>query len=152
MCYNFFHMRKSILIILIAIAVTTFLIAGNAYSVEKLDHDCLKCHKVTNESVLTLLKGSFPDIKVLEVRPSQIKGLTEVTVESQGQKGILYVDSSGKYLVSGSILDVKTKTNFSQQRFNEINKVDISTIPLDDALVMGDKDAKYRVIVLDDPD
>jgi thiol:disulfide interchange protein DsbC len=102
--------------------------------------------------VLTLLKGSFPDIKVLEVRPAQIKGLTEVTVESQGQKGILYVDSSGKYLVSGSILDLKTKTNFSQQRYNEINKVDISTIPLDDALVMGDKDAKYRVIVLDDPD
>jgi thiol:disulfide interchange protein DsbC len=145
-------MRKSLFIILIAIAVTTLLIARSAYSIETFDHDCLKCHQVTNESVLTLLKGSFPEVKVLEVRPAQVKGLTEVTVESQGQKGILYIDSSRKYLISGSILDIKTKTNFTQQRYNEINKVDISTIPLDDALVMGDKDAKYRVIVLDDPD
>ena len=145
-------MRKSLLIIFIAIAVTTFLITHSAYSIETFDHDCLKCHQVTNEEVLNLLKGSFPDVKVLDVRPAQVKGLIEVTVESQGQKGILYVDSSRKYLISGSILDVKTKTNFTQQRYNEINKVDISTIPLDDALVMGDKDAKYRVIVLDDPD
>jgi thiol:disulfide interchange protein DsbC len=135
-----------------AIAVNTFLIAHRAYSIEKFDHDCLKCHQATNEEVLNLLKASFPDIKVLDVRPAQVKGLTEVTVEAQGQKGILYIDSSRKYLISGSILDVKTKTNFTQQRYNEINKVDISTIPLDDALVMGDKDAKYRVIVLDDPD
>jgi thiol:disulfide interchange protein DsbC len=134
------------------IAVTTFFVTHSAYSIETFDHDCLKCHQVTNEEVLNVLKGSFPDIKVLDVRPAHVKGLIEVTVESKGQKGILYVDSSRKYLISGSILDVKTKANFTQQRYNEITKVDISTIPLDDALVMGDKDAKYRVIVLDDPD
>jgi thiol:disulfide interchange protein DsbC len=145
-------MRKLLLITFIAIAVITFVVTRSAYSIEKSDHDCLKCHNVTNAEVLNLLKGSFPDIKVLDVRPAQVKGLIEVTVESQGQKGILYIDSSSKYLISGSILDVKTKANFTQQRYNEINKVDISQIPLDDALVMGDKDAKYRVIVLDDPD
>ena len=91
-------------------------------------------------------------MKVLEVRPAQVKGLFEVAVESKGQKGILYVDSSKKYIISGSILDVKTKTNFTQERYSDINKVDVSKIPLDDALVMGDKDAKYRVIVFDDPD
>jgi len=142
--------RRYILIILIALS--TFILTRGAYGVETCDHTCLKCHQVTSENVLNLLKENFPDVKVLEVRPAQVKGLLEVAVESKGQKGILYVDSSKKYIISGSILDVKTKTNFTQERYSEINKVDVSKIPLDDALVMGDKDAKYRVIVFDDPE
>ena len=145
-------MRKYILIIFTAFAITTFLVAHSAYSAETCDHACIKCHQVTSEDVQNLLKGSYPDIKVLDVRPAQVKGLLEVAVESKGQKGVLYLDSSKNYIVSGSIIDIKTKTNFTQERHNEINKVDVSKIPLDDALVMGDKDAKYRVIVFDDPD
>jgi thiol:disulfide interchange protein DsbC len=89
---------------------------------------------------------------VIEVRPAQVKGLFEVVVEQKGQKGIIYIDSSKEHLISGSILDLKTKTNFTQERFNEINKVDVSKIPLDDALVMGEKYAKSPVIVFDDPE
>jgi thiol:disulfide interchange protein DsbC len=91
-------------------------------------------------------------VKILEIRPSEVKGLWEIDLESKGQKGIIYVDFSKKYVVSGSIIDIKTKANVTQDRFSSINKVDISQIPLDDALVMGDKEAKYRVIVFDDPD
>ena len=52
----------------------------------------------------------------------------------------------------GALVDIKTKANLTQERFNEINKTDVSLIPLDDALVMGDKDAKNRIIVFTDPD
>ncbi len=33
-----------------------------------------------------------------------------------------------------------------------MNKVDVTQIPLDDALVMGDPKARFRAIVFDDPD
>lgn len=152
MCYNF-RMRKTLLVIFTVLSITTFIISRSAYSVESCDHTCSKCHQVTNEDITNLLKESIPDVKVLDVRPAQVKGLIEVVLESKGgQKGILYMDSSKKYIVSGSIIDVKTKANFTQERYNEVNKADISKIPLDDALVMGDKDAKYRVIVFDDPE
>jgi thiol:disulfide interchange protein DsbC len=65
---------------------------------------------------------------------------------------VVYVDFSKKYLISGALVDIKTKANLTQERFNEINKTDVSLIPLDDALVMGDIDAKKRVIVFTDPD
>jgi thiol:disulfide interchange protein DsbC len=151
-CDIIFDMRKSVLIIFIALMITIFVAAHGAYSVETND-------QATKEDVQTLLQHSFPDVKVLEVRSAQVKGLLEVAVETNGQKAIIYVDSSKGYLISGSVIDLKAKTNLTQERYTEIikkygefSKVDVSQIPLDDALVMGDKDAKYRVIVFDDPD
>ena len=120
-------------------------------SVEKCNHDCIQCHKLSNEEAVDVLKGNVPDVKILEIHPAQVKGLWELAIETKGQKGLAYIDYSKKYIISGSIFDIKTKSNLTQERFAEINKVDLSQIPLDDALVLGNKDAKYRVIVFDDP-
>jgi thiol:disulfide interchange protein DsbC len=136
-------MRKHIVILFAAIALITFSNLPLLFADEE---------KLTSEDAEKVLSSVIPDIKVIEVRPSQIKGLWEIALESKGQKGILYLDSSKNYILSGSILDIKTKSNLTQERFAQINKVDVSKIPLDDALVMGAPDAKYRVIVFDDPE
>ena len=148
-------MRKFILILIAVLSITGLSITRSAFSVEsmeKCDHSCAKCHQVTDADVQKLLEPNFPDVKVLEVRPSQVKGLLEVAVVSKGQKGVIYIDSSKKYLITGSILDASTRANYTQERYAELTKVDVSKIPLDDALLLGDKDAKYRAIVFDDPE
>jgi thiol:disulfide interchange protein DsbC len=145
-------MRKYIFIILTLVSFATFFICQRIYCTERVDHECIKCHIITNDEALNLLKEALPGIKILEIRNAAVKGLWEISVERGGQKGIVYIDFSKNILISGSLLNVKTKTNLTQERLLEINKVDISKIPLDDALVMGDKDAKYRVIVFTDPD
>ena len=81
-----------------------------------------------------------------------MKELWEIAVQSGERKGLLYLDSSKKYFFQGAIIDLTTKANLTQDRMSELNKIDVSMIPLDDALVMGDKEAKYKVIVFDDPD
>jgi thiol:disulfide interchange protein DsbC len=101
---------------------------------------------------LNALKDIIPEVKVLEVNATPVQGLFEVVVESRGKKGIIYLDSSQKYLISGSIVDIATKQNLTQERSAEINKVNVSEIPLDDALVMGDKSAPKKVVVFTDPD
>jgi thiol:disulfide interchange protein DsbC len=149
-CYNF-SMRKFIVLSLITMSVITFAIVRTSFSADKCDHNCMQCHKISNEDAVNLIKENVPDVKVLEIRPAEVKGLWEFTIETKGQKGIVYVDFSKKYVISGSIFDIKNKSNLTQERFSEINKVDVSQIPLNDALVLGDKDAKFRVIVFDDP-
>ncbi|VAX34429.1 hypothetical protein MNBD_NITROSPIRAE03-1722, partial [hydrothermal vent metagenome] len=86
------------------------------------------------------------------VQKSPVKGLCEVSLEVKGKKVLVYIDSSKKNLVLGPIIDVKTKVNLTQQRMTDMNRVDTSQIPLDDALILGKADAKYKVIVFDDPD
>ncbi len=104
------------------------------------------------DEALTLLKNLDPNIKVLTVKPSPVEGLWEVDIEAGGKKGLVYIDATKKYLISGTIIAIHEKKNLTQERLDEINKVDVSQIPLDDAVVIGDKEAKYRVIVFDDPE
>jgi thiol:disulfide interchange protein DsbC len=104
------------------------------------------------DEALTLLKNLDPNIKVTAVKPSPIGGLWEVDIEVGGKKGLVYLDATKKYLISGAIIAIQEKKNLTQERLDEINKIDVSQIPLGDALVMGDKEAKYRVIVFDDPE
>jgi len=147
-----FLMRKFTFIILAIVPIICFISLPSVFGAMPAGHDCTQCHRITNDEAVTVLKDIAPDIKILEIRPIPLKGLWEVAAEGKGQKVVLYIDFSKKYLISGNLLDIKTKTNLTQGRFDEINKTDVSLIPLDDALVMGDKDAKNRVIVFTDPD
>jgi thiol:disulfide interchange protein DsbC len=123
-----------------------------SYSFSETDKERSQSPNLTVDEALPLLKELDPNVKVIAVKTSPVEGLWEVDIESGGRKVIVYVDFSKKHLVSGAIIDLKEKKNLTQERLSEINKVDVSQIPLDDAIVMGDKDAKYRVIVFDDPE
>ena len=123
-----------------------------SYGFSEKGQDCSKCHTLSKDEATTLLKDIGQGVKVLEVLTSPIKGMWEVDVDAGGKKGLVYIDFSKNYLVSGSIISLKNKTNLSQERFTELSKVDVSQIPFDDALVMGEKDAKYKIVVFDDPD
>ena len=138
---------------LLSLVVTVLLLpVSYSYGFSAQGEDCSKCHTLTKDDAATLLKDLIPNVKVLEVRVIPVKGMWEVDIESGGKKGPLYVDFSKKYLVSGSIVNIKEKKNLTQERHEELNRVDVSQIPLGDALVMGDKSAKRKVIVFDDPD
>ncbi|MGE5237317.1 MAG: disulfide isomerase DsbC N-terminal domain-containing protein [Chloroflexota bacterium] len=114
--------------------------------------DCAKCHTLSKEDALSLLKDFGQNLKVLEVRQGPASGMWEVDVDAGGKKGLVYVHYSKNYVLFGELYDLKAKKSVTRERLLEINKVDVSQIPLDDALVMGEKDAKYKVIVFDDPD
>jgi len=144
-------MRKIILLIV----MSTFLALSGyerAQAFAPGDQDCLKCHTLTNEQATKTLSELIPDVKVLNITPSEIKGLWEVSLEAGGKKIILYMDYSGKHLVTGNLFQIQTKTNLTQSKVQDLNRIDVSQIPLKDALVLGDKDAKHKVIVFSDPD
>lgn len=109
-------------------------------------------HAITKEKAEESLKALDPNVKVMSVKKTPIKGLWELIVQSGGKKGIVYIDETGKNIVLGSIYNLTTMTNITQQRFNEINRVDFSKIPLQDSLVLGNPKAKNKVVIFDDPD
>jgi len=116
------------------------------------EQDCGKCHSLSSGEAQKALKQLIPDIKVIEVRMSPARGLWEISLETRGKKGIAYMDFSKENVIIGQIVKIKTKKNLTRKRLIELNKVDFSQIPLDDALVLGEPDAAYKVVVFDDPD
>jgi thiol:disulfide interchange protein DsbC len=139
---------------LIVFCLLTFclLSAGTSFAFETKGQDCTTCHTLTPAEATDLIKGIAPDIKILEIRLSPAKPLWEVFAESRNRKMLLYVDLSKRYLFSGSLYSLKDKRNLTQESFTALNKVDVSKIPVNDALVMGDPKARLRVIVFTDPD
>jgi thiol:disulfide interchange protein DsbC len=136
----------------VSLILVSFLPMVYSYAFETRGQECSKCHMLNKEEARDLLKNTIPDVRVLDVRPSPVKGFWEVYLESRGQKGIVYVDFQKKHFFSGALISLGEKKNLTQERLIELNKIDVSQIPLDDALVMGDQKARIRVIVLTDPD
>jgi thiol:disulfide interchange protein DsbC len=135
---------KSVLLGLVGLLSVLSIVSSDAIAGKK---------GLTNEDARKVLETFVPGIKVISVTESPIKGLYEVIIEIGGKKSIVYLDQEKKNLVlGGQIVDVISKRNITKEKFDEINRVDFSQIPLDDALVLGSPDAKYKVAVFDDPD
>ncbi|MEJ2696863.1 MAG: disulfide isomerase DsbC N-terminal domain-containing protein [Candidatus Sulfobium sp.] len=136
--------------------LSVFLLSGNAFAFGGCEADCKKCHSLEMSEVRHILtKLHASDAKVLGIKMSPIKGLWQVTVDEQGKKGVLYVSFSKKYVVGGSIFEVDTASNKTAQTLQSAQParyVDVSRIPVDNALVMGNSKARYRVVVFTDPD
>ncbi|MDA8087684.1 MAG: hypothetical protein M0Z75_13380 [Nitrospiraceae bacterium] len=146
-------MRK--LISLIAAAFTILILATGSYgfagTTGACGGDCQSCHSLKPAEAQGILSSFNPSIKVLGVAKSKVGGLWEVTFEFMGKKSVIYVDYAKKHLIQGSIIDIKTKADITSERMSQLNKVDVSKIPLSDALILGKANAPIRVIVFDDP-
>jgi thiol:disulfide interchange protein DsbC len=144
-------MRKYIFPIFVFVAAS-MLNAPQSYGSSNADHDCTKCHKLSLDEAQNIVQGGVPASRVLEINPSPVKGVWEVVFEVKGQKGIVYIGISKELLISGDIFDLKARKNLTGEKLAHLNRIDVSQIPLDGALVMGDKNAPKKVIVFTDPD
>lgn len=142
-------MRK-ILFLVAALAILQY--ASNSYAFRIKGENCAKCHTLKKEEAAALLKDIVPNVKILSIKLTPMKSMWEIDIESNNKKGALYLDITKKYLISGQLIDIKGKKNLTQEAAEELNRIDVSKVPLGDAIVMGDKKAKKRVIVFTDPD
>ena len=111
---------------------------------------CTECHTLSPAEAKEAL-GKFVD-KVVGVVPGPFPGTWEVDVEKDGKKYPLYLDYSGKYLFNGQVIRMSDMENLTGLRYIDLNRIDVSAIPLADAVVIGNPEAKHKVIVFDDPD
>ncbi|MBI5846964.1 MAG: DsbC family protein [Nitrospirae bacterium] len=122
------------------------------------EEDCMKCHAMSTQDAQQILtKLGAAEAKPVEIRLSPIKGLWEVIIEDKGTRGVMYIGFSKRHVIAGPIFEVDTGLNKTQETFEKVNRdlvkyVDVSKIPLDKSLIIGEKDAKYKVIVFTDPD
>ena len=139
-------------IFFLAVLIPVMFNAAISYGFSSQGQDCTKCHSLKKEEAAAILKDIVPDIKIRDVRVSPIKTMWEIEFESAGKKGLVYLDFTKKHAISGSILDIKGKKNLTQERYSEVNRIDASKIPLKDAILLGSKTAKNKIIVFTDPD
>ena len=110
---------------------------------------CAECHKLTKEEAGKLL-GKVVD-NVVGVLQGPFPGVWEVDVARDGKIYPIYLDYSLKYLFNGQFIRLGDMANLTGERYADLNRVDVASIPLKDAIRVGSPSAKKKVIVLTDP-
>jgi thiol:disulfide interchange protein DsbC len=105
--------------------------------------------KLSAEEIRAKLQKSFDGVKFESVMPSATwLGMYEVVTETE----LAYTNADGSLLFAGRILDTNTKENLTGKRWNELNKVDIKTLPLENAIKTVKGDGSRTLVLFSDPD
>jgi len=110
---------------------------------------CSECHKLTTAEAGKIL-GKVVD-NVVAVVQGPFPGIWEVDVSRDGRTYPLYMDYSLKYLFNGKFIRVADMRNITEMRYQDLNRVDVSSIPLENAIVVGNRSATRKIVVLTDP-
>lgn len=140
----------------IAVAVT-IVVASSSYAMAKegCGGECASCHTLAPKEATELLKKIGGT--VTSVRPSPAKGLFELLVEKDGQKGVIFMDYGKKHLIQGVVFNMEKmeqviahKNELPQPK--QITSVDVKTIPVASAVVIGNPKGSKKLYVFTDPD
>jgi thiol:disulfide interchange protein DsbC len=125
---------------------------GFGQGVEGCSGDCTACHKVTKREVEDIFKTIDPAASVQDVSPAQARGLYQVTLKKGGVVQVMYLDFSKSYLVAGPLIDVKNKRDLTRQSVEAATTLDVTGLPLQSALVMGNAKGRELLYVFSDPE
>ncbi len=152
----FLFMAATLPLFVAAIFLAVVQNPAQAFSTTGCEGDCTKCHSINQQEVKDLLhRLKIPQAEIKNIQISPIKGLWEISISNKGTPGLFYVDFSKQYIVSGSILEIKTGANKTSEqlvKMQPVRKVDFSKIPLESALTLGSRKAPLRLAVFTDPD
>ena len=76
--------------------------------------------KATADALKSVFRQEF---QVNVVKPSPVKGLCEVQLKIKGRNGVIYIDSSGKFLVKGPIINIATRQDITMATIMELNRL-----------------------------
>jgi thiol:disulfide interchange protein DsbC len=101
---------------------------------------------------LPIVKTLFPpQVEVIEAR--MVGNLYEIVVKEPGRgNNLYYVTKDGGYLIAGGNLINKDKVNLTQARYEEVNRVDVSKLPLKDAIAIKKGNGAKKLIMFYDVD
>jgi len=101
-----------------------------------------------SDALLARLKQKYPATTFTSVAPAPVKGLYEVVM---GRK-IAYTDSSGRFFMVGSLVDMTTNDDLTAARREVLNRIDVRKLPLQDAIVRVNGKGRRTLYVFSDPD
>jgi thiol:disulfide interchange protein DsbC len=85
--------------------------------------------------------------KIDEVTKTPMPGLYEVRMGTE----VVYVDETGSYLIQGSLVDVRTRTDLTQARIDKLTAIDFASLPLKDAVLIKQGTGARKLVVFGDP-
>jgi thiol:disulfide interchange protein DsbC len=101
----------------------------------------------TTDKIKSTLQSRIGDADIKSVEKSPVPGLYEVNLGAQ----IVYTDATGNYLLMGDLVDTRTRTNITEARLAETNKIDFAKLPFENAVKVVKGTGARKIAVFSDP-
>lgn len=88
----------------------------------------------------------LPSIKSVTVTP--VKGLYEVII---GESDVVYVTGDARYILQGDLIDIESKTSLTEQRVEELTKIDFDKLDFENAFKIVRGNGKRHLALFEDP-
>jgi thiol:disulfide interchange protein DsbC len=102
----------------------------------------------THAAIEKSLQRIAPDFKVDGIAPSPIEGISEVLVGPQ----LFYVTNDGKYLFQGSLVEIETRRDLSEERRKSIRLAAVNAMGEDNMIIFPAKKPRHTITVFTDID
>ena len=99
------------------------------------------------DKIKAALKKNVPEAPVDSVRKVPYGGLYEVILGGD----IYYTDETGNFIITGSLIDLKTKQNITEARLRTVNAIKWSELPLEHAIKITRGNGSRKVAIFEDP-
>jgi thiol:disulfide interchange protein DsbC len=100
------------------------------------------------QAVRKIVLERFPGAQVRHVARTSYLGLYEVMLDDQ----MIYVDPKVDYVIVGAIYDAKTRTNLTERKTRELNRVAWGELPLNLAMKKVKGNGSRKLAVFSDAD
>jgi thiol:disulfide interchange protein DsbC len=101
-----------------------------------------------SDDIRVQLAKKLPGAKPEDVRSTPIAGMYEITLGSS----TAYISADGKYLISGDLYEIDSKTNLTEDRRTEGRVKSLATVKDADLISFGPTMAKHSITVFIDVD
>ena len=98
------------------------------------------------KNVETFINNPSPIVETVTKMP--YAGLYEVVLKS-GE--LVYTDENVSFIMDGTLIDTKTRSNLTQARLQQLSAIDFSILPLDDAVKQVRGNGKRVIATFEDP-
>jgi thiol:disulfide interchange protein DsbC len=97
------------------------------------------------------LEPKLGGAKIEGVQPAPVSGLWEVRVRTDRGLRILYTDATAVYVIDGSIHDLRTNRDLTEERLRKLNAIKFESLPLDLAVKVQRGNGKRVLAMFSDP-
>jgi thiol:disulfide interchange protein DsbC len=106
-----------------------------------------RADQATDKLKATLQNRLGGDADIKSITKAPVPGLYEVNLGTQ----IIYSDANGDYVLLGDLVDTRSRTNLTQARLAELNKVNFASLPLGNAVKVVKGNGSRKIAVFSDP-
>jgi len=97
------------------------------------------------------LESRFSGLKVGGVFPTPVAGLFEVVLNSGDRVEIVYTDAQGNYLLTGNLIESRTRRDLTEERMRKASAIDMDQLPYGLAVKVQRGNGRRSLVVFSDP-